>query len=207
MPEDDKESLLAAPGVSSGRSDASSLLGSAPAMDLATTLVFENEQLREAHYSAIGQVAAAWSFFEATLDFWLLVYAGLEAEVGACFTAQMLGSRPRVEGFIALARYLGAAKRWNDQLEAFARDVQALSEQRNRAVHDVWDMHLPSSPLRFEVSAKRAVRVLQIHVPTAELLRLVENINTLGRRFEDIAVPILAEIRALPDTSASSTGP
>jgi hypothetical protein len=183
------------------------LLAAAPAMDLATAAAFENERLREAHYSAIGQVAAAWSYFEGVLDFWLLVYAGLEVEIGACFTGQMLGSRPRVEGFIALARYLGAAKRWNEPLEMFAKDVQALSEQRNRAVHDVWDMHLPSSPLRFEISAKRVVRVLQIHVPTQELLHLVRNINVLGRRFEDLASPIWGEIRALLGTDPPSTAP
>ena len=79
-------------------------------MDIATSAAFENARLREAHYSAIGQVAAAWSFFESTLDFWLMVYAGLEVEIGACFTGHMFGSRPRIEGFIALARYLGAAK-------------------------------------------------------------------------------------------------
>lgn len=187
--------------------DIPSLLSSTPQTDPAVLQAFTDDRLRAAHYSALGQVVAAWANFESLLDFWLMVFAKLEEGVGVCFTSQISGSGPRIDGFIALVRYLGAANKWLTNLEKFANDARGLSLQRNRAVHDVWDMHLPSSPLRFEVSAKRAVRVVQIHVPTEELLHLVENIETLRERFEDMALEINVQIRASHGTPPSDTTP
>jgi hypothetical protein len=154
----------------------------------------EDARLGGKHYAAIGRVASQWSYFEAVVDTWLLAFAKIDTEIGMCFTSQMMGSRPRMDAFIALVRHLGAKKKWNAILEDLARDVVALSESRNRAVHDVWQMEEPSRPLRLEASARRKLRIVQVHVPTAELMTLAQNITDLQMRFDDIASAIITEL-------------
>lgn len=154
----------------------------------------QDAQLQHRHYSAIGQVAAAWAYFEAIIDTWLIHFAEVKFEIGVCFTAQMVGPRPRMDSFIALTRHLGANKKWNKILEDFAKDVQKLAEQRNRAVHDVWELSEPATPHRLEATARRSLRIMPVHVPTEELMNLTRNIYDLHQRFEDIASEIFTDL-------------
>jgi len=187
------------------------LLGGPPTMDLATAAAFENERLREAHYSAIGQVAAAWSYFEAVAATWMVIFADIDPDVGVCFTAQILGSRGRIDGFIALVRHQGANQEWGDILDAFAKKVVKLSEKRNRAVHDVWDLTDATAPHRREMSASRFLRNVKIHQPTDDLLDLVDQIEALRAEFDSIAEKLFMEIyfpvAASPDTPPPGSGP
>jgi hypothetical protein len=177
------------------------LLSELPPTDPAILKAFEDKWARDRHYAAIGGVAATWAYFEAIIDTWLVAFADVDAAVGVCFTAQMIGPRPRIDALIALVRYLGIAQRWNKRLEQFAKDAQGLAELRNRAVHDVWDMTEPTRPIRQEATARRALRIVQIHVPTQELFSLAQNIETLRARFEEeIASPMFdALLRASRD--------
>jgi hypothetical protein len=162
--------------------------GSLPETDPSVLQAITDAKISNAHYSAIGQVAANWAFLEIVIDSWLWALIDRPPLLGVCLTAQMLGSRPRVDAFIALVRQLGARKNWNDDLEALAKDIVGLSEQRNRAVHDIWDMREPTQPIRREASARRTVRLINIHVPTDELLALGENIKALAVRFDNLGV-------------------
>jgi hypothetical protein len=120
----------------------------------------------------------------------------------------MIGPRPRIDAFIALVRQLGAAKSWNDILEKFAKDAQGLAEQRNRAIHDVWQMDDPTYPQRLEATAKRAARLLKVHVPTKELIALADKIDALRARFDDdIANKSFNELHASPDKSELTPPP
>jgi hypothetical protein len=183
------------------------LLESMPPTDPAVLKAFADDRARNLHYSAIGQVAACWSYFEAVIDTWLMAFADVAPRIGVCFTSQMLGSRPRIDAFIALVRCLGAHEKWPKVLEAFAKDVQGLSEQRNRAVHDVWDLSESSMPHRFEASAKRRLRIAKIHVPTESLLRLARHIEALRERLDDLGSEIFTELRASRDTTPPRTAP
>jgi hypothetical protein len=167
----------------------------------------ESARLGQIHYAAIGRVAAAWSRFEVSVDLWLTDFAGVPDEIGICFTGQLLGSRPRMEAFFAMARHFGADKSWNVPFENLAKDVQGLSEQRNRAVHDVWELSDAATPLRVERTAKRKVRKLAIHVPTKELLGLEANIIQLDRRFNVMATQLYHQLRASPYTAPPDTAP
>src|SRR6476660_4636024 len=103
------------------------------------------------HFAAIGSVAAAWADFEMALDTFLAAAAEVTDEVAVCFTAQMIGFRQRIDAFIALVRYRGARKRWNDALEKFARRGQSVAVRRNRVIHDVWIVDKDHDmPLRLE---------------------------------------------------------
>jgi hypothetical protein len=160
-----------------------------------------NMRLGNLHFAVIGRIAALWAHFESVIDSRLFAFANLKPETGVCFTGQMIGIRPRVDAFIALVRQLGADKRWNPALEKFASDARGLAEQRNRAVHDVWQMDDPAQPQRLEATARRKVRLEKIHVPTEELIALADSIDNLITRFVDeIAGGIFDELRASPDT-------
>jgi hypothetical protein len=167
----------------------------------------ENGMLSHDHYSAIGLIAARWAYYEAVIDTWLLHYAEIEADVGICFTSQMMGSRPKIEAFIALSKLRGAPDKWNKRLEELAKETQSLSEQRNRAVHDVWDLTDAKIPLRHEATAKRLVRNVKIHVPTEKLLGLARAIDGLRERFEEIASDILMSIPSRLVTEIDSAAP
>jgi hypothetical protein len=145
------------------------------------------ESEKDTHYAAIGRVAAQWAEFEALVDGWALLFAGVTTEVGVCFTGQMIGPRPRLDAFIALARHFCPKSKHLKPLEDFAKDIVGLAEQRNRAVHDVWELTDPQQPQRYEATAKKTVRVLKIHVPTSKLLRLVENIKNKRDEFNKLA--------------------
>jgi hypothetical protein len=198
------EDTLAEKKEERARGFGTTLLSELPPTDPAVLKAMDDARLGMRHYAAIGRVASQWSYFEAVIDTWLLAFANINTEIGVCFTSQMMGSRSRMDAFVALVRHLGAKKKWNARLEDFAKNVVRLSERRNRAVHDVWQMHEPSRPMRLEVSAKRTLRIVQMHVPTAELTALAQSITDLQMRFDDMASAIFTEInllRAFPGTT------
>jgi hypothetical protein len=184
------------------------LLGSLPSTDLQILKAIADARLSNIHFAVIGRIAALWSYLESVIDRWLWTFAEIQPEIGVCFTAQMIGPRPRIDAFIALVRQLGAAKSWNDILEKFAKDAQGLAEQRNRAIHDVWQMDDPTCPQRLEATAKRAARLLKVHVPTKELIALADKIDALRARFDDdIANKSFNELHASPDKSELTPPP
>jgi hypothetical protein len=167
----------------------------------------KNRHLATAHFSAIGTVAGWWAYFEFVLDLWLWDFAGVTDEVGVCFTGQMLGARPRLDAFIALARHRGCKSRWDKIFDDFAKNATGLSEQRNRAVHDVWDVSDASHPQRHEATARRKVRLEKINFSTSDIVGLSQNIIALIQKFEDIAEKIRAEISPSLGTSEPNKAP
>ena len=146
------------------------------------------------HYSAIGQVAASWSYFEAVVGTWIAHFLRVDVAASICVTAQMLGPRSRLDAFIALARLRGAKAKWNDDLEALAKDATSLGERRNRVLHDMWDLSNPEEPKRREATAKKKLRLLDVHEPTSKLLEFVSEFYAFSSRFDDIASAIFSEI-------------
>jgi hypothetical protein len=180
----------------------SSLLAEAltkfPRTDSGILKEIENARLSNGHYSAIGQVAQAWAYFEAIVDTWLSALLNRPFPMVVCLTGQLIGPRGRIDGFIALVRVLGSRAKWNDDLEDIAKRVTGLAEQRNRAVHDLWDLTSPATPIRREATAKRHVRVLDVPVPTHELLELKDSIYQLANEFDDMASSIFTELHSSP---------
>jgi hypothetical protein len=199
--DDEKPSTVSAGG------SVRSLSGDLPPTDPIVLKAFNNGRLANQHYAAIGRVAAQWARFEVTMDLWLTAFAGVPPEVGICFTGQMLGPRARVDAFIALVRHLGAPDRFNQPLEDLARAIQGLGEQRNRAVHDVWDLNDAAEPHRVERTARRKVRALAVHVPTKDLHKLEWQISRIDVEFAVLASQIWQQFHALPDKPPSDMAP
>jgi hypothetical protein len=169
-----------------------------PATDPTIIKKMQDARISNQHYSAIGQVAASWAYFEAVVDTWICNFMEVKPEIAVCATAQMIGPRSRIDAFISLVRIRGSKSKWNEDLEQFAKYATILSEQRNRAVHDIWDLTQPDHPLRREATAGKTVRMLAIHEPTEKLLDLVKNICELVSHFDDIATTIFNEIHSSP---------
>ena len=172
------------------------LLERVPDTDPAVLQALIDARVSNKHYSAIGQVAAAWGYFEAIIDTWIGALFDRPFQMVACLTAQLIGHRSRIEAFIALVRVLGSRSKWNDDLEAFAKRVTGVAELRNRTVHDLWDLNNPSKPTRREVTAKRTLRVADVHVSTKELLSLTKTIYALASDFDNMASSIFTELHS-----------
>ncbi len=195
MAEDTEKNETASPHLESP-----TLLKSLPPTDPRVLREITAAQLGNIHYAAIGRVAAAGALFESTVDQHLFEIAGLGIEAGICFTGQMIGPRPRIDAFIALVRLKGLnGRKWNEKLEEIAKGATGLAEQRNRAVHDVWDVSHPEKPQRIEATARRTVRSTLVHVPTTELLDLEVAILRFGERFDEMAYQITDELFSSPD--------
>lgn len=86
-------------------------------------------------YALVGEISMRWSFLEELLDTGIGTLAGIDAEITACITAQMMGHAPRCLTIIALAHWRGMP----DVEEATKKLMSKLfevSELRNRAIHD-----------------------------------------------------------------------
>jgi hypothetical protein len=165
----------------------------APPTDPIVLQKMEDARVNNEHYAAIGLVAARWAYFEAVVDTWISAFIRRPPEVTVCLTAQMIGPRPRLDAFIALARFLGAEEKRIKVLTKLAEKARGLGEFRNRAVHDVWDLSQPTTPRRLEATAQKMLRLLKVHEPTNELLGLAAKIDQLTSRFDDLASTIFTE--------------
>lgn len=140
------------------------------------------------HYSAIGAVAAVWSNFEATVDREALELAGIDVDIGTCFTAQIAGSARKLDAYISLARLLrDLPEKLIRDLEKFSKQTVTLSERRNRVVHDVWYFDHPNPPERHEASARRILQRRLVPTTTEELRAFVGTIDDHRKAFEEFA--------------------
>ena len=106
----------------------STLLGNIPPTDPAIIDAIMAKWEFNKHYSTIGQVAAAWAYFEAFLDTWTGNLLDRPFAMTACLSSQMMGSRPKLDAFISLAKVLGCDPKWDDKLEKFAKKAVGKSE-------------------------------------------------------------------------------
>jgi hypothetical protein len=154
---------------------------------------FASPDDQSSHYAEVGLVASSWSLFEVILDSASLKLAQFDSHIGFCFTAQISGSGRKIDAYISVAKCRGAKSTIPD-LERFAKDTASLAERRNRAVHDPWYFHSSGSPGRFEITARRQLRIEYINVPTATVHKLAGDILAHMERFCDLDDRITAEL-------------
>ena len=146
------------------------------------------------HLAAIGRVASTWSVLEGLIDSAALRLANFDWELGFCFTAQVIGPGKKLDAYIAVAKHRGAKA----DFDRFAKDTTALSERRNRVIHDQWD--LEGIPRRLEITARKKLKVEFRTVPTSEVNKLVGDIIAHAENFIALDDQILAELAASPPT-------
>jgi hypothetical protein len=94
-------------------------------------------------YNHIGRISAAWSHVDHLLDILIWQLADVDAQAGACITAQISGTFGRFRAVIALLQY--HQQRTNKPLATLIKRATELSgksngpaEGRHRAIHDPW---------------------------------------------------------------------
>ena len=148
----------------------------------------------EKHFAAVGRVASNWAYFEMVIDDWCMRIAGIEPNVGSCLCAQIMGSGRKMDAFIAISNFLKANATTIRELNKFTTDMNGLSEQRNRVVHDPW-LVLPTAATRFELTAKRNLKLGPVQVPTEQVEELARKIERLRERFEKLAIDVQIQVK------------
>lgn len=94
-------------------------------------------------YSLVGQVASSWAHIDHLLDILIWQLADVDAQAGACITAQIPGTFGRFKAVIALLTF--HQQRTNKDLKPLIGKATELSnkanvpgEGRHRTVHDPW---------------------------------------------------------------------
>jgi hypothetical protein len=146
------------------------------------------------HYRAVGLVAGTWASFELVIDTNALELAKIPFDPGLCLTAQIMGSANKLNAYMAIAQLRGA-KRAIGELEIFAKDTTALSERRNRTIHDPWLLK-EGFPHRYEITAKRKLRRLFVPALTPNIEKLSTEIAAHIQRFEAIHSRAMTEVAA-----------
>jgi hypothetical protein len=149
------------------------------------------------HYAAIGVVAAEWSELEWLIDEYCFEIAGINPEIGSCFSAQISGSARKLDAYLALVQQRGAINRLAE-LHSYAKDTTSLAERQNRIVHDPWTTHGDGAggirPQRLEVTARRKLRRIFVEVSTKDVFKLAEDIRNHRFRLEALHERICFEI-------------
>jgi hypothetical protein len=76
------------------------------------------------------------------------------------------------------------------------KETQALSERRNRVVHDPWIILGKDIPERLEITARKVLRSQPVPVPTPNLEKLAMEIMAHLARFQELDRKITAEVNA-----------
>jgi hypothetical protein len=145
------------------------------------------------HRAWIGQIAGLWAAFEHSIDSFAINLAGIPADVGYCFTSQVIGPARKLDAYIALARLCGA-ERFIKELNKFAESATALAERRNRAIHDPWLLFDGRTLFRVEITARRVLRNRIVPVSESEMEKLVDDLEALQLRFVTIHENIKSSI-------------
>jgi hypothetical protein len=176
------------------------LLETIPVGDPAETQKRMEGRLETFHYAAMGRIAANWAYFEALVSTASINLANIDIKTGVCFTAQIFSIGRKLDAFIALAKLKGASAKLIEDMHMFAKDAQGLGAQRDRVLHDVWRFPHPEPPLRFEATAVKSLRLMEIAHPTEKLQGLNSHIEELPHRFATLLARLHIELRPLPGT-------
>ncbi len=145
-------------------------------------------------YASVGKISSEWANLEHRLDeiIWSMIPKTSSSQL-ACLTGQMMGHVPRYNAILALiANYKMSSdiRKTADDLRGY---TSKLSDDRNRAIHDVWYVDAESSePHQYRTMPKNDLRY-GIFPPT-NLTELLEKIQRLIVRVDKLAQDIRGEM-------------
>jgi hypothetical protein len=154
------------------------------------------------HATAIGRIAETWAQLEFQIDRGIWELVGVEHQLTACITAQLMSAHPRMKAFTALAEVRGASDTTLSKLNTFAAKIGGLSEKRNRTVHDSRTVDKTTNKVfKLEITAKPKVHFGFKEEQVEDLKRIHNQIQTALREFIALRDGTLGEIRVLPEAS------
>ena len=152
--------------------------------------------ISDEHYSALGKVAACWALFESGIDFQSWKMAGLPSDAGACFTAQIMGPAKKLDVLVSLLNLFEFSETAT-ALNKMGDKIRGLGDERNRALHDMWLADEETGqPHRYEISARKTVKINTISVSTDQLLDLSVRILAQYDAFEAIMDGVVSPMRS-----------
>lgn len=159
--------------------------------------------LPESHAASIGRISDAWAQLEFQIDLGIWDLLETEQQLAACVTAQLSFIHPRIKAFISLVEVHGASKKIIKKLTSlYSDEISALSEKRNRSVHDPRMAKEPSKEIhRLEVTAKSKLSFGFKPEPIEKLITLHKEIVEVIVKFCALRDEALREIEALPEES------
>jgi hypothetical protein len=89
-------------------------------------------------HALVGRVAAEWSQVEHFLDIAIWRLAKVDDVTGACMTAQIIGSFPRLMAIKALCIHRKVDGKISDQVKNLSQKMKGSQDRRNRILHDAW---------------------------------------------------------------------
>jgi hypothetical protein len=89
-------------------------------------------------HALVGRVAAEWSQVEHFLDIAIWRLAKVDDATGACMTAQIIGSFPRLMAINALCIHRKVDDKILAQLKNLSQKMKGSQDRRNRILHDAW---------------------------------------------------------------------
>jgi hypothetical protein len=148
-------------------------------------------------YLLIGRVASEWAELEHTLDRIIWELASLDAETGACITAQIIGHRPRFEMILALAEHISMPADVIKQISKLLQVTSEVVKERNRIVHDAWwyDEHT-GKLAQFMSPRYRHPRFGLQPIEETEVTRTVETIRRRVSDVRNLRNALVAQMRA-----------
>jgi hypothetical protein len=165
----------------------------------------KNLKAEHNHYAAIGRVATAWSFLEASVDTASIRLAAVNSDIGVCLTSQISGIGRKLDAYIALSRLRKLPNELIDRLNKFSQKAGGLGEKRNRLVHDIWFFNHPEPPERLEATARKLLRFEYIPTKTDDIVKFAWEINNLTGEFDVLAQAVETWPTTSPDISPQST--
>ena len=165
------------------------------------TQVTDHLGVSTSHYAAIGKVAVTWSLFEAVIDISIWHLTDLERYKCACLTSQIQGSGRKLDAVLSLVRLLPNEDARIKLLNAFAKNTQSLAERRNRIIHDPW-IGDGDQIIRLEATARKALKLEQIRVPSAEIDVLLNDMTAHYAKYVELMRDFLPPELSSPRTPA-----
>jgi hypothetical protein len=169
-----------------------------PSAQRAAMTVSMPEHLPENHpfYAAVGRIASEWSHIEHLLDQTIWDLAGINAQVGACITSQIMGVGPRCKAIITLGIGCGMSKSLQKKFRTLMSDSYSTAVYRARAVHDPWYASLSGKPAQFKAMPYDDPRFGIKDVEQSDLDEDLKKILALQNRANELRVKLAAELAA-----------
>ncbi|MBI3419698.1 MAG: hypothetical protein HY053_06165 [Proteobacteria bacterium] len=111
-------------------------------------------RIPEKHCAQLGRMSSAWAFFEYCVNVIIWRMAEISYKRGACLTAQFPNMERRFDALAALVAQECEDKTFvkkihdfaEETIHDFAEETHKLSLERNRLVHDLWELNPESGP-------------------------------------------------------------
>lgn len=164
-------------------------------------------------YSLVGQIASSWAHVDHMLDILIWELADVDAQAGACITAQIPGTFGRFKALIALLTFHQQRTNKNlkpliDKATELSQKGNAPGDKRHRAVHDPWYDYPTSEDqtAQFKAMPHKDHRYGIHPVDLAELEAALEDIKKFSERVSAFRKDALDALVTSPETHQSPSG-